>query len=397
MRKRTYIKLFLIFILISLTMWKIILVIKKEGYVKQEKGIYIPLKGQVNSNININLIPQISNILQEKSWQKTYGGSGYDSASSIQQTKDGGYIFAGWTESSGAGGKDVYIIKLDKNGNKVWEKTYGGSGDDSASSIQQTSDGGYIVAGWTRSFGAGGSDIYIIKLDGNGNSVWERTYGGIKDDEAYSIQQTTDGGYIFAGWTESLGAGGRDVYIIKLDENGNKIWEKTFGGSDWDTAYSIQQTTDGGYIVAGRTDSFGEGYWDVYIIKLDKFGNAKNNLIISIKKIEEKVRSSMKTMQTALEMYATDNNGNYTDNLLNILSYLPCGLFPKHPLTNKPYEIGINLFDPVNGGSPVKNSSDVKYQYAIVYKYDASNHTYTFIGYDQTNTKIIYIITGGGE
>jgi len=540
------------YILSDVPVGKIKLVITKEGYMKQEKEIYIPLKGQVITNININLTSLISNILQEKSWQKTYGGSGDDSANSIQQTTDRGYIFAGWTESSGAGGKDVYIIKLDKNGNKVWEKTYGGSGDDSASSIQQTSDGGYIVAGWTRSFGAGGSDIYIIKLDengnkvwektyggsdydeaysiqqtkdggyivagytrsfgagesdiyiikldGNGNSVWERTYGGIKDDEAYSIQQTTDGGYIVAGYTESFGAGGADVYIIKLDANGdkvwektygkskddgansilqtteggyivagwtwsfgkeedvyiikldangnkvwektyggsyddeaysiqqtkdrgyivagetysfgaggydvyvikldvngNKVWERTYGGSYWDFAYSIQQTTDGGYIVAGRTWSFGEGYWDIYIIKLDKFGNAKNNLIISIKKIEENVRSSMKTMQTALEMYATDNYGNYTDDLLDLLDYLPDNQFPKHPLTNKPYEIGINLFDPVNGGSPVKNSSDVKYQYAIVYKYDASNHTYTFIGYDSTNTKIIYIITGGGE
>jgi len=329
-------------------------------------------------------------------WERTYGGIKDDEAYSIQQTTDGGYIVAGYTESFGAGGADVYIIKLDANGDKVWEKTYGKSKDDGANSILQTTEGGYIVAGWTWSFGKE-EDVYIIKLDANGNKVWEKTYGGSYDDEAYSIQQTKDRGYIVAGETYSFGAGGYDVYVIKLDVNGNKVWERTYGGSYWDFAYSIQQTTDGGYIVAGRTWSFGEGYWDIYIIKLDKFGNAKNNLIISIKKIEENVRSSMKTMQTALEMYATDNYGNYTDDLLDLLDYLPDNQFPKHPLTNKPYEIGINLFDPVNGGSPVKNSSDVKYQYAIVYKYDASNHTYTFIGYDSTNTKIIYIITGGGE
>jgi len=204
-------------------------------------------------------------------WQKTYGGSGDDRAYSIQQTTDGGYIIAGKTGDFYSG--DVYIIKLDKDGNKMWEKTFGGSGDDGAYSIQQTTDGGYIVAGWTNSFGAGNWDIYVIKLDANGNMVWEKTYGGNDYDLAYSIQQTTDGGYIVAGWTNSFGAGESDFYIIKPDENGNKVWEKTYGGNDYDLAYSIQQTTDGGYIVAGWTNSFGAGNWDIYVIKLDENGN----------------------------------------------------------------------------------------------------------------------------
>jgi len=148
-------------------------------------------------------------------WQKTYGGSGNDDAYSIQQTKDGGYIVAGYS------GWHVYVIKLDEDGNKVWEKTYGGSSSDYAYSIQQTKEGGYIVAGWTSSFGSGGRDVYIIKLDENGNKLWEETFGGSYNDEAYSIQQTTDGGYIVAGGTSSFGAGENDVYIIKLDENGN--------------------------------------------------------------------------------------------------------------------------------------------------------------------------------
>jgi hypothetical protein len=199
-----------------------------------------------------------------------------------------------------------------------------------------------------------------------------------------------------AGWTGSFEAGYADVYVIKLDGNGNKVWEKTYGGSGWDEAVSIQQTTDGGYIVAGSTTSFGEGGLDVYVIKLDENGNltySVNNLIYSSNMVKEKVKSAMKIIQTALEMNAIDNNGFYTDNLLDLLDYLPDNQFPKHPLTNKPYEIGINLFDPVNGGSPVKNSSDPRYQYAIVYEYDASNHTYTFIGYDQTNTKVIFILS----
>jgi hypothetical protein len=208
-----------------------------------------------------------------KVWEKTYGGSNNDEAFSIEQTKDGGYIVAGLTNSFGAGDWDVYIIKLDGNGNKVWEKIYGGSNNDEAFSIEQTKDGGYIVAGLTNSFGAGDWDVYIIKLDGNGNKVWEKTYGGSNNDGAYSIQQTNDGGYIVAGWSNSFGVGYADVYVIKLDGNGNKVWEKTYGGSDYDGAYSIEQTKDGGYIVAGLTNSFGAGDWDVYIIKLDGNGN----------------------------------------------------------------------------------------------------------------------------
>jgi hypothetical protein len=206
-------------------------------------------------------------------WEKTYGGNDYDIAFSIKQTKDGGYIVAGGTKSFGAGRADVYVIKLDENGNKIWEKTYGGSNDDLALSIQQTSDGGYIVAGETNFFGAEDWDVYVIKLDENGNMVWEKTYGGNDYDEAISIQQTSDGGYIVAGRTKSFGAGDYNVYVIKLDANGNELWEKTYGGSNDDLAFSIQQTKDGGYIVAGGTNSFGAGRADVYVIKFDENGN----------------------------------------------------------------------------------------------------------------------------
>jgi len=176
-----------------------------------------------NNTLN-NALEKFLKLLKYKNkiqdiWQKTYGGSGWDVANSIQQTSDGGYIVAGGTTSFGAGRRNVYIIKLDEDGNKIWEKIYGGSGWDVANSIQQTSDGGYIVAGGTTSFGAGEKNVYIIKLDAYGNKIWEKTFGG--SGEAYSIQQTKDGGYIVAGWTESFGAGGSDVYIIKLDEDGN--------------------------------------------------------------------------------------------------------------------------------------------------------------------------------
>jgi hypothetical protein len=203
---------------------------------------------------------------------KTYGGTGWDEASSVQQTSDGGYILAGYTSSFGAGGDDIFLIKTDANGNVQWAKTYGGTGWDEASSVQQTSDGGYILAGYTSSFGAGGDDIFLIKTDANGNLQWAKTYGGTSEDWAHSVQQTSDGGYIVAGTTWSFGAGYYDIFLIKTDANGNIIWAKTYGGTSLDEAYSVQQTSDGGYIVAGRTWSFGVG-GDIFLIKTDANGN----------------------------------------------------------------------------------------------------------------------------
>jgi len=204
--------------------------------------------------------------------QKTFGGSGEDVAYSIQQTTDGGFIVAGCTSSFGAGGYDIYILKLNSSGTLIWQKTFGGGFDDKVYSIQQTTDGGYIVAGYTDSFGAGGYDVYVLKLNSDGSLAWQKTYGGNGYDKAYSIQQTTDGGFIVAGYTESFGAGG-DVYILKLNSGGSLAWQKTFGGWSWDNAYSIQQTTDGGFIVAGCTYSFGAGGYDVYVLKLNSDGS----------------------------------------------------------------------------------------------------------------------------
>jgi len=206
-------------------------------------------------------------------WEKTFGGSATDCAYSLDQTTDGGYIVAGKTSSYGAGYSDVYLIKTDASGNKDWEKTFGGSAMDYAHYVQQTADGGYIVAGTTASYGAGGEDFYLVKTDASGNKEWEKTLGGSSDDCGYSAQQTTDGGYIVAGCTISYGVGGGDVYLVKTDASGNKEWEKTFGGNAFDVAVYVEQTTDGGYIAFGNTDSFGAGGADLYLIKTDASGN----------------------------------------------------------------------------------------------------------------------------
>ncbi|MBP6312233.1 MAG: T9SS type A sorting domain-containing protein [Flavobacteriales bacterium] len=207
-------------------------------------------------------------------WQKTFGGNTEERATSTQQTTDGGYIVAGYTTSNDGdvtgnhGSSDFWVVKLDPLGNLIWQKTIGGSDRDEANSIQQTTDGGYVVAGRSSSMDGdatgnqGSYDYWVVKLDSLGNLVWEKTLGGSGIDEAYSIQQTTDGGYIVAGNSNSTDGdltgnqGNFDYWVVKLDPLGNLVWQKTLGGSgNWDKATSIQQCTDGGYIVAGYTTS----------------------------------------------------------------------------------------------------------------------------------------------
>jgi len=206
-------------------------------------------------------------------WDNNFGGTGWDEIYSIIQTKDGSFITTGCVWSKGAGRGDVRVAKLNKRGDLVWDKTFGGSENDEARSIIQTDDGGYAVAGFTVLEDTGDRDVWVIKLDKDGNKVWDKTLGGTSEDWANSIIQDKNGNYIVAGWTKSIGAGKTDVWIVKLDKRGDLVWDKTFGGSENDEAHSIIQTDDGGYAVAGWTKSKGTGNSDVWVIKLDENGN----------------------------------------------------------------------------------------------------------------------------
>lgn len=222
----------------------------------------------------LGLIIIFSGRAHANQWTQTYGGAGTDEARVTQQTTDGGYIVGGIINSFGAGDNDAYVSKLDASGNIIWQKTYGGAGNDGVASIQQTTDGGYIVGGWTTSFGAGAFDFWILKLDASGTVIWQKTYGGGSNDlGATAIQEIAGGGYIMVGPTQSFGAGNTDVWVLKLDASGNVIWQNTYGAGQLDYAYSIQQTADLGYIVAGRTTSSGNGLSDVWVLKLDAAGN----------------------------------------------------------------------------------------------------------------------------
>jgi hypothetical protein len=228
--------------------------------------------GLILALLSVSLVALFTQSAYAVAFAKTYGGTGDDRASSVLQTSDGGYIVVGDTGSLGADSVDIFLVKTDANGNIIWAKTYGGTNNDYAYSVQQTSDGGYIVEGRTYSFGAGNYDFFLIKTDANGNIIWAKTYGGTSDDYAYSVQQTSDGGYILAGYTSSFMVG-PDIFLIKTDANGNIQWSKTYGGASYDYAHSVRQTSDGGYIVAGYTYSFGAGYYDIFLIKTDANGN----------------------------------------------------------------------------------------------------------------------------
>jgi hypothetical protein len=209
-------------------------------------------------------------------WTRIHGGSGEDRGLYIQQTSDGGYIITGHTTSFGAGFYDVYLVKTDANGDTLWTRTYGGTNGDYSYYIEQTADDGYIIVGLTTSFGAGGNDLYLLKTDINGDTLWTRAHGGIDDECGQCVRQTADGGYIVVGYTKSFGANPGhhyDVWLLKTDANGDTLWTRTYGGSMSDEGWYIQETTDGEYIIAGMTASFGAGWGDFYLLKTDANGD----------------------------------------------------------------------------------------------------------------------------
>jgi hypothetical protein len=208
-------------------------------------------------------------------WTNYFGNSNVDSAQSVIQSSDGGYVLAGYTLNSTDKKLDIYLVKADPEGNQQWIKTFGGSDTDIAESVRQTSDSGYIISGMTKSYGAGGLDAYVIKTDEKGNQQWQKTFGGPGEDAALSICQTSDGGYIISGSSGSSDSD-FDVYVVKLDRRGDQEWSKTFGGPGNEVAIAMQQTSDGGYIIAGTTDSYGAGSSDIYLIKTDAQGNCES-------------------------------------------------------------------------------------------------------------------------
>jgi dipeptidyl aminopeptidase/acylaminoacyl peptidase len=231
------------------------------------------------------MIPNIP--APEAQWDQTFGGALLDYGEDVEQTSDGGYIVAGRTASFGHGSTDGWLIRTDSWGGEVWEdtKVFGGPGADRFEAVEQTSDGGYIAAGTFSSYsshGNGGFDAWLVKTDSDGNEMWQKYYGGSgHDGEIADVQQTSDGGYVMVGETNSFGAGDFDIWVVRTEADGNVRWGKSFGGQYMDVGYSVRQTSDGGYIVSGMK---GYNYYheqltkaDLWLIKLDSEGNEEWN------------------------------------------------------------------------------------------------------------------------
>jgi hypothetical protein len=208
-------------------------------------------------------------------WTKTIGGIGYDYASCVHQTSDGGYIIFGDTDSFDPNFWDVWLIKTNSSGDTLWTKVLGANQYYFVESGLELPGSGYVFAGYTKTTAGGPEDIWLVKTDLDGDTVWTKTYGGSDRDLPHSISRTQDGGFIIAGSTKSQSAGDFDAWLIRTDSNGNLVWTKTYGGTGYDLGEDAKQTDDNGFIIAGVTESFGHmnNYVDAWLIKTDSDGD----------------------------------------------------------------------------------------------------------------------------
>ncbi|GGG60126.1 T9SS type A sorting domain-containing protein [Hymenobacter glacieicola] len=264
-----------------------------------------------------------------KQWDKTVGGSDEDHLQVVQQTRDGGYILGGWSTSGVSGDRteasrgrsDYWLVKLDATGQKQWDKALGGSGNDYLRSLQQTPDGGYILGGDSHSTSSGEktqdsggffADYWLVKVDATGTKQWDKTYGGAETDQLTSVQLTPNGGYILGGISYSDTGGDKtdarrgvsDYWLVKVDANGRKQWDKTFGGTDYDFLFAVQPTREGGYLLGGSSQSGpdgdktqpSQGKLDQWLVKVDAngtklwdraFGSSDDDLLLSLQQTED--------------------------------------------------------------------------------------------------------------
>jgi len=258
-----------------------------------------------------------TNAVGDVLWSKTYGGAYGDYGNSVQQTNDDGYIITGMTENYGAGSEDVYLIKTDAAGDTLWTRTFGGTSNDYGNSVKQTSDDGYIITGLTYSFGAGYVDIYLIKTDAAGDTLWTKTFGGTNVDYGKSVQQTIDGGYIITGMIYNPATGSGDVCLIKTNSDGDTLWTKTFGGVGADIGNYVQQTNDDGFIIAGQTESSGAGLYDAYLIKTNVDG-----VVVPVKEITDEQNRFTIFPNPATDKLTIEIEENATLEILNIQSQI---------------------------------------------------------------------------
>lgn len=218
----------------------------------------------IHTNLNGNVL-----------WSKLVGDSNYDDANAIKKLTDGGYIIGGQS-TNGNKGLDQYLIRLNSSGDTLWTKRFGTLGNDNIESLVLLSDG-FVLTGNT-STPLTGDDGYLVKTDLNGTLIWSKTFGGSDQDDLHRVEKTTDGGFILSGTTSSYGPANPNMWLLKTNSSGDSTWAKTFGGDNHDHGYSAVQTSDGGYIIAGHTGSFGFNNEDGYVVKIGPDGTGINKL-----------------------------------------------------------------------------------------------------------------------
>jgi gliding motility-associated-like protein len=284
--------------------------------------------GQGLSDFYISRMDESGNFF----WFKTIGGNDNEYNKSIKVTSDNNLIIAGFTNSFGSGNYDLVLTKLNFNGTHLWSKTYGGSSSDYIQDVVETSDNGFLVLGHTNGFGAGNFDILLLKTDNSGNLIWSSTYGGSNDDRSYKMKKTNDGGIIISGYSNSFGAGGYDVYLLKVHEDGNLIWAKSFGGESDEYQAYVDIASDGGYIINSTTKSFGSDDADLLVIKTDEEGNSCCGEDVSTTIVSEVSLTEIlinPTIGTGSNFPQHNTNNSYIEPNFRDLCFEPIEIFGK--------------------------------------------------------------------
>lgn len=308
-----------------------------DGYIIAGRTVTIPVGTTDSSDVYVMKIDFTGNLI----WEKTFGGTKHDAGAKIRSTADNNFIIAGETESF-TSWDDVYLIKIDGLGNLLWEKYFDLGSREVGTSVDLTSDGGFIISGLSNAFNGG--DCILVKTDQDGNMLWQKNYGGLVGDVAYSVQQTADGGYIAAGYTFSFGNGQEDIYLFKVNAAGDTVWTKTFGTAANEMAFWVEQTNDGGYILTGFSGIYGVNS-DIYIIKTDSLGNSLTNLIAGNIFGDSNNDCALTTGERKLKNYIVhlDPTGTYaTANDSGYYSFLvDSGTYTVSQISSSPYLSGI--------------------------------------------------------
>ena len=240
----------------------------------------ISLAIELSPTAEITTLPSVSAREATILLEGTQGGSETDIGIRLIQTRDGGYVLLGYSSSFGAGGEDMYLLRLDVDGELLWSQTYGGEGTDNGWDLLETDDGGFAILGFSDSFSAGDMDLYLVRTDANGEELCSETYGGPEDEFGWAMVASPDGGFALVGQTLSFGEGGNDGLLLKVDSEGREDWIGTYGGNDRDRLFSVTTADDGGYVMAGITRSSGAGSRDAYIVKTNSLGESEWELVI---------------------------------------------------------------------------------------------------------------------